>query len=304
VQTMQPVVLRGRAGLALPAEEFAPRVAAIQRELARQGLDALVLYGDARAYAPVAWVTGYVPMLKWAVAVVPADGGVELYLGSPGRRDLPAMRRLAVAASVDGMAPLGHALERHRRVALAGGRHIRARQAETLQTSTTVAGDGDALLRAVAAEPSPAEVRLLRAAAGLTQEAADVVAQMWENGAGAGPALLAGDLSARERGAHDVRLLWSPDGGRSLRPYSGPVPMRPDPFAFYLAVELGGYWGEAFRTPGAMPDEPPAAHPAVPPAARMWLSIEETFDPPVRPGVYSIRSTTTSGAVTSETVVR
>ncbi|MFZ1994987.1 MAG: hypothetical protein WAU75_12815, partial [Solirubrobacteraceae bacterium] len=100
------------------------------------------------------------------------------------------------------------------------------------------------------------------------------------------------------------RQLWSPDGGRTLRPHSGPVPLRPDPFAFYLAVELGGYWGEAFRTAGAIPGDPPAPHPVVPPVARMWLAIEETLDPPARPGVYSIRSAAVSGAVMSETVIR
>jgi hypothetical protein len=77
---------------------------------------------------------------------------------------------------------------------------------------------------------------------------------------------------------------------------------RPDPFAFYLAVELGGYWGEAFRTPGAATDEPPVPHPIVAPAARMWLSIEELADEPRRPGVYSIRTAGASGALTSHTV--
>ncbi|MFZ1995249.1 MAG: hypothetical protein WAU75_14140, partial [Solirubrobacteraceae bacterium] len=115
---MQPVVLRGRTGLALPAEEYLPRVEAIHAELRRQQLDALVLYGDAREYAPVAWVTGFVPMLKWAIAVVPADGDVELYLGTPGRRDLPAMRRLAVAATFDAIGGLDRSLRRFPRVAL------------------------------------------------------------------------------------------------------------------------------------------------------------------------------------------
>jgi hypothetical protein len=302
MQTMQPVVLRGRSGLAFGPEEFQPRVAAVQHELTRQGLDALVLYGDARDYAPVAWVTGFVPMLKWAVAVVAADADVELYLAAPGTRDLAAMGRLACVSAVYPIGALGGSLRRFGRVALAGGRRMRARQEAAVRAGAAVAGNGDALLAGLTAKLSVAELQLLEAAAHVAEDAAGRVVQMWRHGAGANPALLAGDLRARELGAHDVRLLWSADGGRGLRPPPAPAAVRPDPFAFYLAVELGGYWGEAFRTPGAPADAEPAAHGIVAPTARLWLSIEESHDEPLRPGVYSIRSATTSGAVTSKTV--
>ena len=78
MQTMQPVVLRGLTGLALPPEEFERRADAVRRELVRLGVDALIVHGDARDYAPLAWVTGFIPMTRWGVAVVPAEGGVEL----------------------------------------------------------------------------------------------------------------------------------------------------------------------------------------------------------------------------------
>jgi hypothetical protein len=299
---MQPVVLRGLTGLALAPEEFERRAGAIREMLAREGLDALVVHGSARDYAPLAWVTGFIPMTRWGVAVVGAESGVELFLATPGTRDLPAMRRLAVVAAVAPIAALGACVGRFDRVAIAGARHMRGPVELTIRGCAEVAGDGDALLRALAAEPTPGELRLLMEAADCAARAADRVEEAWRGGAAAGPALLAGELYARERRAHDVRALWSPDGGRTLRPLDGPANERPDPFAFYLALEIGGYWGEAFRTPGAPAGEPPAPHPIVAPAARMWLSIEESGAEPRAPGVYSIRTATASGALSSRTV--
>lgn len=299
---MQPVVLRGLTVLALAPEEFEQRAGAVREELARQGLDALVLHGNARHYAPLTWVTGFIPMTRWGVAVVPAEGGVELFLATPGARDLPAMRRLAAVDAVAGIAALERCVRSFDRIAIAGARHLRAPTEAAIRACAEVSGDGDALLAAVAGEPSPAELRLLDAAADCAAQAASRVEEAWRAGAAAGPALLAGDLLAREQGAHDVRLLWSPDGGRTFGPLTCPVGERPDPFAFYLAVERGGYWGEAFRAPGAPPDEPSAPHPIIAPAARMWLSIEELAGEPRGSGVYSIRTASASGAVRSRTV--
>lgn len=302
METMHPVVLRGRTELALPLEEFAARLVSTQRALAERGLDALVVHGDARDYAPLAWITGLVPMLKWAVAIVPAAGGAELYLAMPGTRDLPAMRKLAAVAAVDGIAALGAALSRFDRVALVGARRMRAGQEAAIRANACVVDDGDALFADLTAAVSPRELELLRTSAALAEEAAEVVAESWLGGARAGAALLDGDLLARELGAHDVRVLWSHDGGRSFRPLLRPEASRPEPFAFYLAVECGGYWGEAFRTLEALPDEPLAPHPLVARTARLWLAIEESDGEPSRPGVYSLRRTTASGAVTSRTV--
>jgi len=299
---MHPVVLRGLTGLALPVEEFDARAAAIRRELVRQALDALVVYGDARDYASLAWVAGFVPMLRWAIAVVPAKSAVELFVAAPGSRDVAAMRKLAAAASADGIGALERALLRFGRVAMAGARHMRASQEAAIRQSVAEVVEGDALIAELAAEPSQGEVGLLEGAATLAGESALLVEHAWRQGDAAGPALLEGDLFARERGAHDVRLMWSGDGGRTFRPLTRGASGRPHPFAFYMAVERGGYWGEAFRTLDAPAGEPAAPHPMVAPVARMWLSIEELTEPPGRPGVYSIRTTTVSGAVSSRTV--
>jgi hypothetical protein len=45
-----------------------------------------------------------------------------------------------------------------------------------------------------------------------------------------------------------VRALYSADGGRTLRPFETVVDKRFEPLVFFLAAEVDGYWGEAFRT--------------------------------------------------------
>ncbi len=299
---MHPVALRGLTGLPLPVEEFDVRASAIRHELVRQALDALVVYGDARDYAPLAWVTGLVPMLRWAIVVVPAQSAVELFVAMPGSRDVTTIGGLAAVATVDGIEALGGSLRRFRRVGLAGARHMRARQEAVIRESVGDVVDGDALIAQLAAEPSEGEVGLLEEAGTLAEEAARIVERAWRQGMATGPALLEGDLFARELGAHDVRLMWSDDGGATFRPLTQAASRRPHPFPFYLALERRGYWGEAFRTLDAPSGEPAAPHPSVAPAARMWLSIEEITEPPSRPGVYSIRAAGVSGAVWSRTV--
>ena len=294
--TMQPVVLRGRTGLALPEEEFAGRVAAVQAALAQRDLGALVAYGDARSYAPLAWLTGLVPMLKWAVAVLPREGEAELFLAMAGPRDLPAMRRIAVAGSAAAIAALPAALARFDRVAVAGLDAMRAGTETAVRRAVDVVEDAERLLADLMASPSARERELLAATATLAHDAATEALRAYAAGAGVTDALLAGDLSARIAGAHDVRLLWSPDAGRTLRPPGGRVDARPEPLALYLAVECGGYWGEAVRSSGPCRLLPLA------PLARMGLAVTEGVEEPLAPGCYSRRGLDPAGAWSSETL--
>ena len=294
--TMHPVVLRGRAGLALPPEEFAARVATVQAELAERSLDALVAFGDARSYAPLTWVSGLVPMLRWAVAVVPAAGETELYVAMPGAREGPAMRKLAAVGPVALIGALPAALARFDRVTVAGLPAMRAATEATIRRATEVIDGGDRLLGELMAVPSQSERELLRVAAATAEYAAATIEGAYAEGATASDALLAGDFAARKAGMHDVRVLWSLDGGLTLRPFNVAVDIRPKPLVFYLAVETGGYWGEALRSLDGR------AHLALAPIARLGLWVEEGVEEPLAPGFYSYRACEESGALRSRTV--
>lgn len=250
---MHPVVLRGRTGgpgPALPREEFAERVEALRAAVAHAGLAGAAVYGDARDYGALCYVSGYIPMLRWAVALIPAHGEPSLYLAAPSRditftRSLTAIDDVHPVASLeDGLARLA----RQGRVALLGAERIRQAVRRRLANAADLVNGEDTLLAARMRTPRPRELTLLRGADALTRRAADLAENEYARGAGVTAALLTAVRAAREEGAHDVRGLYSPDGGRTLRPFETVVEGRPRPFVFYLAAELDGYWGETFRT--------------------------------------------------------
>jgi Xaa-Pro aminopeptidase len=287
--TMQPVVLRGRTGLSCEAEEFSARVTALQAALAHAGLDAAVAFGDARTYAPLTWICGLVPMLRWAVVVVPATGDPELYAAMPGARDLPRMRTLAAVGSVAPIAALPASLARFERVGLAGGQAMRAATESAIRAATEVV-DIDQMLADLMEVPSPRERELLREAAVAAEAAASAALEAWTNHATTTEALLAADLSARRAGMHDVRILWSPDAGLTLTPLEPGADVRPVTLLFYLAVQTGGYWGEALRCSG-LGQIPPA----LTPLARLGLSVQEGVAQARTAGFYSHRELDSAG---------
>jgi Xaa-Pro aminopeptidase len=295
--TVQPVLLRGRSGLALPAREFASRVASVQVALGECGADALAAYGDARSYAPLAWLVGLVPMLGWAVAVVPSEGPVELYTASAAR-DVTAMRALAAVDAVAAVSVLPAALAARRRVALAGMRAMRATTEDAIRGSGAEILDGDGLVAELMATPSAGERELLRAAANAAASAAAAVERSHLAGASAADALLDGDLEARLAGMQDARVLWSSDGGRTLRPLTGAASARVEVLAFYIAVQTGGYWGDALRSTGRCATLPAG----LAPIARLGLDVVEGVAEPLRSGVHSVRELDATGAWSSRTV--
>lgn len=58
--------------------------------------------------------------------------------------------------------------------------------------------------------------------------------------------ILLAEHAALQRGAQDVRSLFSLDGGRTLRPFDIPIVRQCDPLQVYLAVRHSGYWAEGF----------------------------------------------------------
>ena len=59
---------------AMPQEEFQVRLDAARREMARQNLDGLVIYGDNYSFADLCYLTNYFPKVRGGIAVVPRSG--------------------------------------------------------------------------------------------------------------------------------------------------------------------------------------------------------------------------------------
>ena len=61
----------------VPQGEFQARLDAVRKEMARRGLDALVIYGDNYSFADLCYLTNYFPKVRGGIAVVPRDGAIS-----------------------------------------------------------------------------------------------------------------------------------------------------------------------------------------------------------------------------------
>jgi hypothetical protein len=72
------------------------------------------------------------------------------------------------------------------------------------------------------------------------------IADAKKAGAGVTEAILAGEREANSRGAQDIRMLFSLDGGRTLQPFTTTLKTRVDPLQVYVAARRFNYWTEGF----------------------------------------------------------
>src|SRR6185369_15116889 len=77
----------------VPQTEFHSRLDAVRREMARQSLDALVIYGDNYSFADLCYLTNYFPKVRGGIAVVPRAGAISMLLNI-GSRDVPFAKTL------------------------------------------------------------------------------------------------------------------------------------------------------------------------------------------------------------------
>ena len=108
MQTMQPCLTIGSYTWAqdrLPYDEFTLRLDALHAAMDRNGWPAVLVYGDVREHAALAYLSNFIPRVRWGMALLPRSGDARL-LCAMSTRDLPAMRTLTWIADVrSGMGP-------------------------------------------------------------------------------------------------------------------------------------------------------------------------------------------------------
>jgi Xaa-Pro aminopeptidase len=294
MKTMQPCVTIGSYTWAqdrLPADEFSVRLDELRRAMTRHGFRAVLAYGDVREHAALAYLSNFIPRVRWGLALLPEDGDARL-LCAMSTRDLPAMRGLTWIADVrSGMGPewdkaFDPWFERF-------GVQAAAQQLGTLGFDLMAPVLHDAVRRSLnerfvlqraddvlAVPPQrkrPRELTLLRASCALLQDAARVFAASWRESRAPETAALAAERTARSRAAQDVRTLISLDGGRTLSPYQGRFDKTAGPLVGYLAVKLMGYWADLLV---ALDDDAPKN-----PARRRVDAALDALIGAMRPGV-------------------
>ncbi len=264
MQTVQPCVTIGSyiwAQDRLPYDEFTLRLDALRAAMERNGWEAVLVYGDVREHAALAFLASFIPRVRWGMALLPRTGDARL-LCAMSTRDLPAMRTLTWIADVrSGMGPEWEKafdpwLERFKSDQ---GQKLGTISFDIMAPVLYAAvrrslGERFALQRAddIAAIPScrkrPRELTMIRASCKLLETAAKTFVESWRRNHEPETAALDAERVARSLAAQDVRTLVSLDGGHTLVPFQGRFEKCAGPLVGYLAVKVLGYWADMFIT--------------------------------------------------------
>jgi Xaa-Pro aminopeptidase len=262
MRTMQPSVTIGSYTWAqdrLPSDEFELRLTDPRAAMEQKSWPAVLVYGDVRDHSALAYLSNFIPRVRWGMALLPRSGDPRL-LCAMSTRDLPAMRGLTWIADVrSGMGPewvkafdpwfeplkAGQPIELgtlgfdlmapvlvqavHRSL----GEHFTLRRA-------------DDVLAVPPERKRPRELTMLRASCKLVEAAAKAFVDSWRNNGEPETAALDAERLARSLAAQDVRTLVSLDGGRTLVPFHGSFEKKSGPLVGYLAVKAMGYWTDLF----------------------------------------------------------
>ena len=262
MQTVQPCVTIGSyiwAQDRLPYDEFTLRLDALRAAMERNGWPAVLVYGDVREHAALAFLSSFIPRVRWGMALLPRTGDARL-LCAMSTRDLPAMRTLTWIADVrSGMGPEWEKAFDPWVESIKGDQGQKLGtlgfdiMAPLLRASVRRSlGDRFALQRAddVVAIPSrrkrPRELTMIRASCELLKTAAKTFAESWRGNREPETAALDAERVARSLAAQDVRTLVSLDGGRTLVPFQGRFEKCEGPLVGYIAVKVLGYWADLF----------------------------------------------------------
>lgn len=258
MQVLQTTLLTGPYDwdqAVLPRAEFDARLKTVRAAVAAAGAGALLVHGYAGDYGALNYLTGFVPKLGPALALVPLEGGIRLIV-SGTELMLPQAKRLTWVEDVRPFAAVPKLV----------ADWLGERGAGTLATwgeATLVHGlyRGIAAsvrpLSMVALDPaldpirrrkSPRELDLMRAACFMLDAAAAALAAAARRGAGTRTAALAAERAAVAQGAQDVRVLVSLRAGGTPAPLDGPDDLPVDPLLAAIAVQHAGYWAEGSFT--------------------------------------------------------
>jgi Xaa-Pro aminopeptidase len=264
MQTVQPCVTIGSYVWAqdrLPYDEFTLRLDELRAAMDRNGWPAVLVYGDVREHAALAFLSSFIPRVRWGMALLPRSGDARL-LCAMSTRDLPAMRTLTCIADVrSGMGPEwekafdpwfdGLNGDQAQKLGTIGFDIMAPVLDAAVRRSL---GERFALQRAddVVAIPArrkrPRELTMMRASCKLLETAAKTFADSWRSNHEPETAALDAERLARSLAAQDVRTLVSLDGGRTLVPFQGRFEKCAGPLVGYLAVKVLGYWADMFVT--------------------------------------------------------
>jgi Xaa-Pro aminopeptidase len=248
----------------LPPAEFEARLIQVRRALTEHGANALLVHGNSIEHGALAYLTGFVPKLGPAFALVPREGPIRI-LASGGAGMMSSAKLLTWVEDVRPLSNLQNALGewlaeiscgRGAVIGLWGGNIMAQRPYRAVVAATQLVGkliQLDEHLDALRQRKSTREMKLVREACRILTVAAEAFERASDEGLGARSVALAAERAAFAAGAQDVRMLASAREGGPPLPFDGPAEIRVAPLLASLAVRFSGYWAEGLVTVAASP---------------------------------------------------
>lgn len=275
----------------VPAQEFDSRLANVEHVLASRQVSVLIVHGNSAEYGALAYLTGLVPKLGPAFALIGRDSSVHLLVsGSPTM--LGAAKRLTWVEDVRPIGDLKSSIsawlkeilrEEHANVGLWGHCAMALRPYNAIRSAIEPLGrvvELDAPLEVLRLRKSSLEQELCRQASRILGESISELARAHAAGSAARSSCLAAERVAFRLGAQDARTLASArNGGPAVFLDAAATGSHLDPLLAYVAVRFAGYWAEGFTTltnsTGSAPTAAQRGLGAILQSARAGVSSEE-----------------------------
>ena len=241
----------------MPLDEFTERFRKIQEHVKSKNLGALLIFGTPDDYAPLCYVSGYIPSSHYALVMIPSEGEAAL-LVSTFSRDLQLLRSMTCQTDVRIVNNL------HANLLEWLGKNVRLRGTEKPAIGLCRSGviippvyekvadacnsfrmlDFDADVNDLMRSKRPREVAAIQRSCVVLSLALKELRRTGD----AREKMIRTICKARESGATDVRLMYSTGPGEAMRQVDEKPVKRPKSLVVYLAVDVLGYWAEGFYT--------------------------------------------------------
>ena len=240
----------------MPEEEYQRRLESLRQQMARQGLDALVIYGDNYNYADLCYLTNYFPKVRGGIGIIPRSGPIALLLNI-GSRDVPFAKSLTWVDDVRASGQVGRdgaeilkqkGLGQAKVGLMDSGKGFPLPQLEELKESLPQVKwqPSHSVLQQMRLQKSVRELAALRQAGRVLNEICHEAQEFIQQGRKEYEIVADIDRLARDKGVEDIRILA---GERRLQPPSFKMTTSlGNHWAVYLAIQHERYWAESGRT--------------------------------------------------------
>ena len=264
METMQPTLKNGRNvwdRINMPESEFRDKIRRIRKEMKKEGIDVLLLYGNEDEYGGPCYITNFiVGIARGALAIVPKKGEVALIYQGPSR-GIPFSK---TTTWVDDVRTSGDASKECVKylkdkdlipstIGVSGiKQYMQSHQFrflfESLKPCKVV--DCDPLLREMRMIKTERELDQIRRSSRMVRRAFDFISGLSISNLKENVLEAMVNRETRLEGSEDFRMLiakpMEPDW--AFRPSEEVPLLSGDRMILYVAVEFERYWAEAIRT--------------------------------------------------------